>query len=100
MTEHDDEERRRQEEIRALNKAVNPGAKITEMDATDLVGRLVTNANGAEFLVQRLSFEARTGTVWFWLEAFDDETGEPNGDVAGIPTLEGWTIHQPLDRRK
>ena len=66
-------------------------ALITEMDARDLVGRLVINANGAEFVVTRLSFEASQGIVLIWVAPVDEPTHE-----AGISHLDGWQIHQPL----
>lgn len=67
------------------------GAEITEIDAADLVGRLVVNEHGAEFVVTRLSFEARDGKVWIWVAAVDDPE-----DEAGVGDLRGWSIHQPL----
>lgn len=67
------------------------GAEITELDAKDLVGRLVINEHGAEFVVTRLSFEARDGSVWIWVAPVDDPE-----DEAGVRELSGWSIHQPL----
>lgn len=67
------------------------GAEITEMDAADLVGRLVVNEHGAEFVVTRLSFEARDASVWIWIAPVDEPEGE-----AGVRDMSGWSIHQPL----
>jgi hypothetical protein len=63
---------------------------ITEMDARDLIGRLVTNPNGAEFVVTRLSFEATLGRIMVWIEDVEE------GGEVGLLDLDGWTIHQPL----
>lgn len=67
------------------------GAEITEMDATDLVGRLVVNEHGAEFVVTRLSFEARDASVWIWIAPVE----EPE-DETGVKDMRGWSIQQPL----
>lgn len=69
------------------------GAEITELNAIDLIGRRVVNEHGAEFVVIRLSFEARDGSVWIWVAPVD----KPEAEV-GIRELKGWSIHQPLHR--
>jgi hypothetical protein len=69
-------------------------AKITEMDATDLVGRLVINEHGVEFMVTKLTFEAQSASVIIWVEEIDD--GKLYGGEAGLPNLDGWSIHQKL----
>ena len=71
--------------------------KITEMDATDLVGRLVLNENGAEFIVVGLDFQAHDGRVWIQIEAINDD-GEPDGDTMGLPNIKGWSIHHKVRR--
>jgi hypothetical protein len=72
------------------------GAKITEMDAQDLVGRLVVNSHGTEFVVTRLSFEARAALVLIWVSPFDPDTCEPEGGESGLIDLDGWSVHQKL----
>lgn len=72
---------------------------ITEIDATDLIGRLVTNTNGAEFIVTRLSFDAQQACVIIWLDELD-ENARTMGREAGLYKLDGWTIHQPLSPRR
>ena len=71
-----------------------PGAEITEMDACDLVGRLVVNSHGTEFIVTKLTFEARSGSVVIWVMEIDDDR-TPSGE-AGLIDLAGWSIHQKL----
>jgi hypothetical protein len=70
-------------------------AEITEMDATDLIGRLVHNENGAAFVVTGLAFTASTASVVIRMEGLDDE-GEPDGDEVGLWALSGWTIGHKL----
>lgn len=67
------------------------GTEITEMDALDLVGRLVVNENGGEFVVTRLSFDARHAGVLIWVAPPDEPDNE-----AGLMDMKGWSIHQPL----
>jgi hypothetical protein len=69
-----------------------PAATILEMPATDLIGRLVTNPHGAEFVVTTLTFDARTASVIIWIDLLDETSGEPAGHDCGIQSLEGWTI--------
>lgn len=81
-------------------------AKIKEMDAPDLVGRLVINPNGVEFIVTRLTFEASSGKVLIWVAALEDVEGERaalkqtllNARASGLENLDGWEIHQKLQR--
>lgn len=74
------------------------GAKITEMDAGDLVGRLIINPNGVEFVVTHLSFNARSASVWIGIAEVEGAPGmpEPSDAEAEVPNLEGWSIHQKL----
>lgn len=76
------------------------GAKITEMDAGDLIGRLVINSHGAEFIVSKLTFEARSATVLIWVDEIDEDTGRGMGREAGLIDLDGWTIHQRLVEKR
>lgn len=73
-------------------------ARILEMDACDLVGRLVTNPNGVEHVVTRLSFDARDGRVLVWVVGLANGRALPLDSEAGLPDLEGWTIHQRIRR--
>jgi hypothetical protein len=78
-------------------------AKIKEMDATDLVGRLVINPNGVEFRVTKLTLEASSGQVLIWVDELDttmEDEGRTIGRPAGLPDLDGWEIHQHLLRRQ
>lgn len=81
------------------------GAKITEMDAADLVGRLVVNSHGAEFVVTRLSFDAGTASVLIWIEPLVDSPEDFKGledlsaGESGLHSLNGWSIHQKLKGR-
>lgn len=68
-------------------------ALITEMDATDLVGRIVANPQGTEFVVTGLSFSAGYAGVVIRMEEIDYETGKPNGHETGSFTINGWSIH-------
>lgn len=72
------------------------GAIITEMDASDLIGRLILNENRAEFVVTRLTFNARSARVTIWIAQVDEETGQPEDAEAGLENLNGWSIHQKL----
>jgi hypothetical protein len=76
------------------------GARITEMDATDLIGRLIINPNGVEFGVTHLAFNARSASVWIGIAEVDEETGLPGEAEAELMDLKGWTIHQKLTRRE
>lgn len=64
---------------------------ITEMPATDLIGRLVLNPHRAEFVVTGLTFDAGTGQVLIQIDELD-ETGSPAGSPMGVWKLEGWTV--------
>jgi len=72
---------------------------LSEIDATDLIGRLVTNKNGAEFVVTRLAFDAQQACVVIWLDELDDNSRTMGREV-GLYKLDGWTVHQPLLPRK
>lgn len=76
------------------------GAVIAEMDATDLIGRLVINPNGVEFGVTHLALNARSGSVWIGVAEIDEDTGLPGEPEAELMDLKGWTIHQKLTPRK
>lgn len=73
-------------------------AQITEMDATDLIGRIVANTHGAEFVVTGLAFSAGAAQVVIRMEGIDEETGEPDGHEVGLTELHGWSIHNKLKR--
>lgn len=76
------------------------GAIITEMDATDLVGRLVINSHGAEFVVTQLTFNANEANIMIQIAEIDEETGLPDKDgECGLMNLNGFTIHQKLISR-
>lgn len=76
------------------------GAKITEMDAADLVGRLVINSHGAEFVVTKLTFEARSASVLIWVEPIDELDPDALGAESGLWNLDGWSIHQKLRKEE
>lgn len=79
------------------------GAKITEMDATDLVGRLVINPHGVEYVVTRLSFDSRSASVIIWIAELEEESGRIGqwGDTeAGLMDLQGWSIHHKLRKEE
>jgi hypothetical protein len=71
-------------------------AEIREMNAADLVGRLVTNTHGAQFVVTHLSFMADTASVVIWIAGVDEDTGRWGEPEAGLERLRGWTIHHKL----
>lgn len=73
-------------------------ALITEMDATDLVGRIVANSHGTEFVVTGLSFSAGSASVVIRMEYIDEDTGQPNGHEIGVERLNGFSIHNKLKR--
>lgn len=75
-------------------------ALITEMDATDLVGRIVANIHGDEFVVTGLSFNAGHAGVVIRMELIDEETGEPDGQEVGLPTIQGWSIHNKFRKEE
>lgn len=75
-------------------------ALITEMDATDLIGRIVDNGHGTEFVVTGLSFHAGAAQVVIRMEEIDYDTGEPNGHETGVFELHGWSIHNKYKREK
>lgn len=82
-----------------MSESVAPrGAKITEMDACDLIGRLVINSHGAEYVVTRLSFDAGSACVLIWLSPTPDERAPDimGDDEVGLMDLDGWSIHQKL----
>ena len=73
-------------------------ALITEMDAADLVGRIVANEHGTEFVVTGLSFNAGSASVVILMEYIDEETGQPDGHEIGVERLNGFSIHNKLRR--
>lgn len=75
-------------------------ALITEMDATDLIGRIVANTHGTEFVVTGLAFHAGAAAVVIRMEEIDEDTGRPNGHETGLWTLHGWSIHNKLPREE
>lgn len=76
----------------ATPEEVRRCAVIRTINAVDLVHRTVTNPNGAEFHIDGLKFDARSGQVVIQLSPYDEE-GEliPDAQV-GVFTLAGWTI--------
>lgn len=82
-----------------MSETENKGATITEMDAEDMVGRLVINPNGAEFIITKLSFNARSASVWIYVAALEpgDDEAMPDAEY-GLENLAGWEIHQYLGR--
>jgi hypothetical protein len=62
----------------------------------DLVGRIVTNPHGVPFAITRLSFDARTAQVLFWLDDVDEGTGEPLGHESGQGSLDGFALRPRL----
>jgi hypothetical protein len=67
-------------------------ARISHMNAVDLIGRVVINPNGAEFQVVGLEFDAADGKVVIWLSPFDEDGELIADDRAGVDTLNNWTI--------
>jgi hypothetical protein len=72
------------------------GTKILQMQASDLVGRIVVNPNRVEFLVTDLTFDARTGQVVIEIDEIDETTGMPAGLASGVFRLDGWLIANRL----
>ncbi|MFC4785235.1 hypothetical protein ACT8ZV_12205 [Nocardioides sp. MAHUQ-72] len=70
--------------------------QILEMPAADLVGRIVFNPNGAEFVVTGLTFDARTGQVVMQIDEVDNCTGAAAGAPCGVFSLKGWTVANRL----
>lgn len=68
---------------------------ISEMDATDLVGRLITNQHGVEYVVTGLTLHANTGQIVIRIDEL--ENGRLLGLETGILHLNTFTIHQRLD---
>lgn len=66
-------------------------ALITEMSALDLIGRVVTNPNGGEFVVSDLTFNAKAACVSIQLRMLDED-GEMSGDEVGVFRINGWRI--------
>lgn len=66
--------------------------QILEMPASDLIGRLVLNPNGVEFVVTALTFDARSGQVIIQIDDIDGHTGAPAGDPTGLHSLQGWPV--------
>lgn len=57
--------------------------QILEMPASDLIGRLVLNPNGAEFVVTALTFDARSGQVIIEIDDIDETPDGPPDTPAG-----------------
>jgi hypothetical protein len=72
------------------------GAQILEMPASDLVGRIVINPNGVEFVITGLTFDAQSGQVIFDIDDIDEGTGMPTGTSIGTWSLAGWTVANRL----
>lgn len=66
-------------------------AHITEMDAMELIGRVVTNPNGAEYVVTGLVFSAKAACVLIQLQRLDED-GEATDDEVGVFRISGWEI--------
>lgn len=87
---------------RVAAENMGPAAIITEIDASDLIGRLVVNTNGAEFVVTGLSFSAAVASVV--IEIVELDVSEPGWDTprfvphseCGVMSLSGWKICQRL----
>lgn len=67
------------------------GATILSMNALDLLHRTAVNRNGAEFHIDRLEFEARSGTITIWMTELDED-GDLTDNQVGVATLSGWAI--------
>lgn len=73
---------------------MNSSATISQMPATDLIGRLITHSSEAEFVVVGLTLHASNGQIWFDIIPAEDRNDEDPD--ASIPSLAGWTVHQRL----
>jgi hypothetical protein len=75
-------------------------ALITQMDATDLIGRVVANTHGAEFVVTGLEFSAGYAGVVILMEGIDEDTGRLDGHQVGCLTINGWSIHNKFKKEE
>lgn len=66
--------------------------QITSLSAFDLIGRLVINSHGAEFVVTNLELDARNGIIVIWIDELDPHTGRPMDEPCGLLNLKGWTV--------
>lgn len=65
---------------------------ISEFPATDLVGRVVFNPNGVEFLVVGLNLHTTSGKIVIEIDEIDLDTHELLGAPCGIFSLSGWEV--------
>lgn len=67
--------------------------KVSSITVTDLIGRSVANANGAEFLVADVRYDLDRDEMSVWIQDLDPMTGEPLPNTeSGLLTLKGWTV--------
>lgn len=72
---------------------------IKEMRATDLIGRLIINRHGDEFVCIDLTLDALTGTVIVWIDELDLDNGGRIHAPCGLHSLNGWTVSTAIPER-
>ena len=65
---------------------------ITEFPATDLIGRVLVNAHGCEFLAVCLYLDTRLGQIVIEIDEIDLDRHELMNEPAGIYSLRGWSV--------
>jgi hypothetical protein len=58
----------------------------------DLVGHLITNQHGVEYVLTHLTLDAGTAQVLFWLDDIDLATGNRLDTESGVLTLDKFTV--------
>jgi hypothetical protein len=67
--------------------------KISSINVTDMVGRHVANANGAQYRIVSVRYDNQTEQFLAWIAECDAMTGEDSGEEeAGIASLKDWEL--------
>jgi hypothetical protein len=66
--------------------------KVSSVNVTDMVGRHVANANGAEFRVVSVRYDVDRDHFVAWIAECDDHGDDSGEEESGVTSLAGWTL--------
>ena len=70
---------------------------IKDMRASDLIGRLILNPHGVEYVCTDVTLDARTGKVLVWIDELDLDNGGRMHAECGLVSLKGFTVSNTVD---